>query len=120
LYIFRPGTKNSKSSILEVQYHSGVNEFNSNHQNAYAPFSHAFNLVDLGVSSSIFRGEGINTPTQDLEKEFEANDPRKAATIFPGFTDQATRQFVEYPFTIKYFDPVWTNPGKNMPIIRYA
>lgn len=119
-YIFHPNTKNCKESILEVQYRSGANTFNSNHQNVYSPFSHAFNLVDLNVPSSIFRGEGINTPTGDLMNEFEVNDLRKNASIYPGFTNQATNDFVEYPFTIKFFDPVWTNPGNNFAVIRYA
>ena len=120
LYVFHPNTKNSRSSILEVQYRAGVNAVNSNHQNVYTPFSHAFNLVDLGVPASIFRGSGINTPTVDLENVYESNDPRKDASIYPGFTNQATGEFVEYPFTIKYFDPNWTNPGSNLTIIRYA
>ncbi|GAP68838.1 starch-binding protein associating with outer membrane [Bacteroidales bacterium 6E] len=119
-FLFHPSTKNCHESVLEVQYLAGANAFNSNHQNVYAPFSHAFNLVDLGVASSIFRGEGINTPAIDLINEFEENDPRKAASIFPGFTNQATKEFVEYPFTLKFFDPNWTNPGKNFAIIRYA
>lgn len=119
-YIFHPSTKNCKSSILEVQYLNGSNAFNSNHQNVYTPFSHAFNLVDLGVPGSIFRGEGINTPTSDLLDEFEDADPRMDASIYPGFTNQATGEFVTYPFTIKYFDPNWTNPGNNISVIRYA
>lgn len=119
-FLFHQSTKNSKESILEVQYLAGANAFNSNHQNVYTPFSHAFNLVDMGVSASIFRGEGINTPTLDLLNEFEENDQRKGASIFPGFTNQATKEFVDYPFTIKFFDPNWTNPGKNFAIIRFA
>lgn len=119
-FLFLPNTKNSKETILEAQFKSGANSFNSNHQNVYSPFSHAFNLVDLGVSASIFRGEGINTPTNDLIEEYEQNDLRKDISIFNGFTNQATGDFVEYPFTIKFFDPLWTNPGKNFAIIRYA
>ncbi len=120
LYLFAPDTKNSKESILEVQYLAGTNAFNSGHQNAYSPFHHAFNLTDLGVPNSVFRGSGHNTPTPDLEAEYEEGDPRKDATIFPGYTNQATGEFFAYPFTIKYFDPNWTNPGKNLYVIRYA
>lgn len=52
--------------------------------------------------------------------EFEKEDLRKDASIYPGYTNQATQEFVEYPFTIKFFDPDWTNPGNNFAIIRYA
>jgi starch-binding outer membrane protein, SusD/RagB family len=119
-YLFAPATKNSKESILEVQYLAGTNAFNSGHQSEYAPFHHAFNLTDLGVPNSVFRGSGHNTPTPDLTAEYEEGDPRKDLTIFPGYTNQSTGEFVEYPFTIKYFDPNWTNPGKNLYVIRYA
>jgi len=119
-YIFAPGTKNSKASILEVQYLAGVNAHNSNHQNAYTPFHWSFNLSDIGGSTSTFRGGGINTPTADLANEFEDGDPRKEATFYPGYTDHSTGAFVDYPWTVKYFDPNWTNPGSNLPIIRYA
>lgn len=119
-YIFAPNTKNSKSSILEVQYLAGVNANNSNHQNVYTPFHWSFNLGDIGGPKNTFRGEGINTPTSDLANEFENGDPRKRATFFPGYTDHSTGKFIDYPWTVKYFDPNWTNPGKNLSILRYA
>jgi starch-binding outer membrane protein, SusD/RagB family len=119
-YLFAPGTKNCKESVLEVQFLAGTNAFNSNHQNTYTPFHHTFNLNDLGVPNSTFRGSGHNTPTPDLEAEYEEGDPRKEATIYPGYTHGVTGDFVEYPFTSKYFDPNWTNPGKNVYVIRYA
>src|SRR5699024_14085 len=28
--------------------------------------------------------------------------------------------FVDYPFTLKYFDSNWYNPGQNFEVIRYA
>ena len=120
LYIFHPDTKNCKSSILEVQYKSGPNAVNSSHQITYAPFSRSFNLVDLGVPLSSFAGRGESTPTQDLIDEFEVDDPRHEASIFPGFTDLDTDIFTEWPFTIKYFDPDYNNPGSNVKVIRYA
>jgi len=119
-YIFNPNTKNCKSSILEVQYKSGPNAVNSRHQANYAPFSRSFNLVDLGVPGSVFPGQGESTPTQDLIDEFEDGDLRLEASIYPGFTDQATGVYTEWPFTIKYFDPNYNNPGNNVKIIRYA
>jgi starch-binding outer membrane protein, SusD/RagB family len=117
LHIFAPGTKNSKSSILEAQYLAGPNAFNSNHQTAYAPYHHAFHLPGI---TAVFRGGGVNSPTADLVAEFEEGDPRQEVTVYPGYVNQGTGDFVEYPFTMKFFDPIWTNPGQNFEIIRYA
>lgn len=118
LHIFAPGTKNSKASVLEAQYLSGPNAVNSNHQTAFSPYNDAFNHPL--IEGSISRGNGINTPTKDLAAEFEDGDPRKDITIVPGFTSLATGTFIEYPFTLKFFDPEWFNPGQNFEIIRYA
>jgi starch-binding outer membrane protein, SusD/RagB family len=117
-YLFQPDTKNSRSSILEAQYMAGVNAFNSNHQLRYMPFHHAFTLP--GVPGATFRGDGVNTPSPDLEAEFEDGDPRKEIAIQPGYTDPSSGDFVEYPFTFKFFDPNWSSPGANFAIIRYA
>ncbi|MEG3656795.1 RagB/SusD family nutrient uptake outer membrane protein [Arenibacter palladensis] len=117
LFLFLPDTKNSKSSILEVQYLSGENAFNSSHQNAYAPWDFNFHLPG---QTRTFRGVGLNTPTKDLEEEFEDNDPRKEVSIYPGYTNLKTGDFVEYPFTMKFYDPDFENAGQNIEIIRYA
>lgn len=116
-HIFAPDTKNCKSSVLEVQYMAGENARNSNHQNEYAPYHVAFNLPG---TSGAFRGGGKNSPTDDLSDEFEEGDPRKEVSINPGYTNQNTGQFVEYPYTMKFYDPQWQNPGQNFEIIRYA
>lgn len=118
LYLFAPETKNCKASVLEVQYKAGANAVNANHQEAFSPYLDGFNhpLID----GTITRGNGINTPSDDLAAEFEPGDPRKAITVVPGFTSQATGTFVAYPFTLKYFHPNWFNPGQNFEIIRYA
>ena len=117
-FLFLPNTKNSKSSILEAQYMAGPNAANSSHQIAFAPYLDAFKhpLIDGTIS----RGNGINTPTDDLAAEFEDADPRKDITAVPGFTNPSTGDFVGYPFTLKYFDPNWFNAGQNVEIIRYA
>lgn len=116
-YLFAPGTKNSRSSILEAQYMAGPNAFNSNHQFAYSPYHHAFNLPDVDTP---FRGGGVNTPTDELAAEFETGDPRKEISIRPGYTNQATGEFVPYAHTLKFYDPQWQNTGQNFEIIRYA
>lgn len=116
-YIFAPETKNCKSSVLEAQYLAGPNAFNSNHQTEYTPYHHAFHLPGI---DDVFRGGGVNTPTDDMSAEFEDGDPRKEISICPGYINLSTGEFVDYPFTMKFFDPEWTNPGQNFEVIRYA
>lgn len=117
-YIFQPGTKNSKSSLLEIQYLAGENAVNSNHQLQYTPFHWAFHLPGMNET---FRGNGMNTPTQDLINEFEPNDSiRKRVSVYPGYLNLDTDQFIEYPYTMKFYDPNWRYPGQNFEIIRYA
>lgn len=70
-YLFLPDTKNSKASLLEAQYLGGENSVNSNHQSQYTPFHWAFHLPGMNET---FRGNGMNTPTQNLADEFEADD----------------------------------------------
>jgi starch-binding outer membrane protein, SusD/RagB family len=117
LFNFQPNTKNSKESVLEVQYLAGVNAANSNHQELYAPWHFAFHLPG---STENLLGQGFNTPTKDIFNEFEANDPRKAASVNPGFVNLTNNQSVDYPWTPKFYDPTWRNPGQNFEIIRYA
>lgn len=117
-YIFQPNTKNSKESILELQYLAGQNAVNSNHQQFYTPYHWSFHLPN---STENFRGNGMNTPTQDLINEFEEEDVvRKEISVYPGYLNLETGQFVDYPFTQKFYDPNWRYPGQNVEIIRYA
>lgn len=117
-YIFQPDTKNSKASLVEVQYLAGENAVNSNHQFLYTPYHWAFHLPDMNET---FRGGGMNTPTQNIINEFEPNDTiRKSVSVYPGYVNLDTEQFVEYPFTMKFYDPNWRYPGQNFEIIRYA
>jgi hypothetical protein len=118
LHIFQPDTKNSKESLVEVQYLTGQNNFNANHQTQYTPYHWAFHLPN---STETFRGEGMNTPTQDLIDEFEVNDEvRKEISVFPGYLNLSSGQFINYPFTQKFYDPNWRYPGQNVEVIRYA
>lgn len=117
LYIFDPKTKNCKSSVLEAQYLGGTNAMNTNHQSVYMPFYWDFHLPG---QTTTFRGGGMNTPTKDLNNEFESNDPRKGTSISPGYTIIGTTTYVTYPFTMKFYDPNWQYEGQNFEIIRYA
>lgn len=117
-YIFHPDTKNSKSSILEIQYLEGQNAVNSDHQQAYTPYQWSFHLPGINET---FRGGGRNTPTQDLVNEFEPQDTiRKIVSVYPGYVNLETGDFVDYPFTMKFYDPNWRYAGQNFEIIRYA
>lgn len=116
-YLFAQDTKNSKESILEAQYLAGENNVNSSHQELYAPWHFSFHLPE---SSIAFRGSGLNTPTESIINEYEANDQRKNLSLQEGFTDLQTGDFVDYPYTIKFYDSNYLYPGQNFEIIRYA
>jgi hypothetical protein len=119
-YLFQPDTKNSKSSIVEVQYKSGSNGFNSNHEANYRPFSHQFHF--RGVDETIQSGNGgENTPSENLINEFEnKNGVRRKISAALGFHTLDTDEFISWPHTLKFYDPEWKHPGQNVEIIRYA
>ncbi len=117
-FLFLPDTKNSRASILEIQYLEGQNAVNSNHQQEYTPYQWSFHLPDLNET---FRGGGRNTPTQDLVDEFEqADSVRRSVSVYPGYVNLESGEFVDYPFTMKFYDPNWRYAGQNFEIIRYA
>jgi hypothetical protein len=116
-YLFLSDTKNSKASILEAQYMSGINAANSDHQESFSPY--AEDWKHPLIEQAILRGTGFNIPTDDLSSAFEEGDPREEVTVVPGYVNLAG-SFIEYPFTLKYFDPDWYNAGQNFEIIRYA
>ena len=117
-HLFHPDTKNSRASVLEVQYLEGQNAVNSNHQEQYTPYQWSFHLPGINET---FRGGGRNTPTQDLVNEFELQDTvRQSISVYPGYVNLESGEFVEYPFTMKFYDPNWRYPGQNFEIIRYA
>ena len=116
-YLFAQDTKNSKESILEVQYLAGENNVNSSHQELYAPWHFSFHLPESTIA---FRGSGLNTPTESIITEYEENDNRKDLSLQEGFIDLQTGEFVDYPYTIKFYDSNYLYPGQNFEIIRYA
>lgn len=121
LYIFKSDTKNSKGSIVEVQYRSGTNGVNDHHQYWYKPFDAAFHVEGANQTARIGGEGGINTPTQDIINEFEPNDSiRLGISAAPGFYTLNSHEFVAYPYTRKFYDPDFRNAGHNFPIIRYA
>jgi hypothetical protein len=116
-YLFEAGTKNCKESVFEIQYLAGINNVNSEHQQAYTPFLHSFHLPGISATN---RGGGRNTPDPDIIAAYETGDPRKDITIIMGFTDESVGIWVDHPYTNKYYDPNWQNPGQNVEAIRYA
>ncbi|MGB3586893.1 MAG: RagB/SusD family nutrient uptake outer membrane protein, partial [Tunicatimonas sp.] len=117
-HLFHPDTKNSQASLLEVQYLEGQNAVNSDHQQAYTPYQWSFHLPGINET---FRGGGRNTPTQDLVDEFEALDTvRQIISVYPGYVNLESGEFVDYPFTMKFYDSNWRYAGQNFEIIRYA
>lgn len=117
-HLFQPETKNCKSSVLEIQYLAGENMVNSVHQTNYLPWHFAFHLPG---QTEVWRPLGMNTPTQDLMDEFEpADSVRKGISAVPGFENLETGDFVNYPYTMKFYDPNWRYPGQNFEVIRYA
>lgn len=118
LHNFQPLTKNSRESILELQFQAGQNAVNSNYQQLYTPYHWSFHLPG---STETFRGGGMNTPTNDLINEFESADTvRKNVTVYPGYVNLETGAFIEYPFTQKFYDPNWRYEGQNVELVRYA
>lgn len=117
-YLFAPTTKNCKESLLECQFLAGVSNPNSTHQTAHMPFLWSFHLPG---QTETFRGHGHCTPTKDLIAEFEPTDTiRKNVTVVEGFVDLESGKWEDYPFTMKFYDPNWRNPGNNFKILRYA
>lgn len=115
---FAPGTKNSKESVLELQFLAGQNAVNSNYQQTYTPYHWAFHLPG---STETFRGSGLNSPSPDLTNEFETADTvRKNISVYPGYVNLETGAFIKYPFTQKFYDPNWRYPGQNVELVRYA
>ena len=117
-YLFAPETKNCKESLLECQYLAGVSNPNSPHQTAFMPFMWSFHLPG---QTETFRGHGHCTPTKDLIAEFEPTDSiRKNVTVVEGYVDLESGNWEDYPFTMKFYDPNWRNPGNNFKVLRYA
>ena len=117
-YLFHQNTKNCKESIFEIQYLAGINQANSGHQDAYTPYYWSFHLPG---STQTFRGEGMNSPSADLIAEYEPDDPRKDISLQIGYWELGDNEiYVDYPFTMKFYDPNWQYPGQNFEAIRYA
>ena len=112
--LFTPANKNSRESIFEVQYKKGNILEGSNYANNYAP-------TNSGNSVIAFGGSGNNIPTADLEKSYEANDPRKNISLATGYTSTSGVRIDAY-YIKKYADPpvVVNDSEDNWYVLRYA
>lgn len=112
--LFKPANKNSKESIFEVQYKKGNIGEGSPYANAYAP-------VNSGNAVIAFGGNGNNIPTVDLEKSYEAGDPRKTVSMATSYTN-ASGSKVDAFYIKKYADPpiVSGDSEDNWYVLRYA
>lgn len=112
--LFKAANKNNKESIFEVQYKKGNIGEGSPFANAYAP-------INSGNSVILFGGNGNNIPTTDLEKSYEAGDPRKAVSMASSYTN-ASGVKVDVYYVRKYLDPpvVSGDADDNWYVLRYA
>lgn len=100
--VFAPTNHNSKESLFELQFKSGLDP---------CPWVHMFASSVLDKNP----GYGYNTPTQDLYDAFEAGDPRRDFTIAKDKNDLY--------YDIKFSDPNAspnTDANNNVPLMRYS
>ncbi|WPU94092.1 RagB/SusD family nutrient uptake outer membrane protein [Mucilaginibacter sabulilitoris] len=115
--LFGANVKNTKESVFEIQYLGG------SASNPYSPYWTAFAPVTNGVITKY--GGGINQVTDDLYNEYEANDPRRDASVETGYTD-AKGNFVKIKFPKKWEDRTAPTSGtqelsnNNFMVLRYA
>ncbi|QJD78782.1 RagB/SusD family nutrient uptake outer membrane protein [Spirosoma rhododendri] len=112
--LFTPANKNSRESIFEVQYKKGNIGEGSNYANTYAP-------TNSGSAVVAFGGGGNNIPTADLERSYEANDPRKAISMATSYTSTSGARVDAY-YIKKYLDPpvVVNDSEDDWYVLRYA
>jgi starch-binding outer membrane protein, SusD/RagB family len=116
---FHYQTKNNEESLLEAQYSNDPMAPNSNHHSIYK-VSALIGSNPIQYTSPPGRGAGMNIPTQDLIDEYETGDPRRDASIFFGWDDPNTGEWIDFTFIWKFYDPDFYNAGTNFTIIRYA
>lgn len=71
--------ENGPESVFEIQY---MEDPMSDYGNGDGFTRGTFSVILTRSRSSKFQGWGFNKPTQNLYNEYEANDPRRDATIY--------------------------------------
>lgn len=107
--------KNCAESIFEIQYIGAAGQPASPYFENYAPYE------NFAITA---HGGGLNQVSTTLYNNYEANDPRRDASINTGY-DTKTGTHVSALFENKWYDPVFINSGtyyygNNFIVYRYA
>lgn len=107
--------ENSAESIFEIQYTKGGLGVGSRYANAFAPKFSSPQVVSIGGAS------GFNSPTQDMEDAYEADDLRKDISLASGYYN-ANGEFVPDKYTKKFLDVPFADDDadNNWIVLRYA
>jgi starch-binding outer membrane protein, SusD/RagB family len=139
--VFNPTNKNSKESILEVQYQEGEGGQNSDFAWRMIPkCSNTEFLMGVGGSNTAGVSGGWCVPTQEMVDSYEKGDLRLNGSISVvegklnsevleasavveavGYTPKSGTDY--FYFVNKYFHPKYStasNTGDNFPIYRYS
>lgn len=137
--VFKTSNKNGKESVFEVQFKEGPERHYSNYLYYFLPKStNHVALIGLDNSENIKHG-GVNVPTPDLLRSYEAGDKRLEASVgvveghiqdddFISDRLVSPRNYqaqagVPYRYMcIKYMNPhsVLNQCGDDWPVFRYS
>jgi len=116
--LFDVTKKNSKESLFEVQYKKGSpnGATGSPWNNNFAPRFSDKEVVLVGDKG------GVNSPTGNMSKAYEAADPRKYISMKDGWKNAKTGAFENDKYVCKYYDVAisGTDNGNNWFEIRLA
>lgn len=139
--VFEPSNKNSKESILEVQYIAGEGGQHSDFAWRMIPkCSNNKFLMGISANNYAFTSGGWNVPTKEMIDSYEVGDKRLDASIAVAegtvvseqFTASAVKNPVGYTptsgkdyfyFVRKYYHPPYSQglqTGDNFPVYRYS
>ena len=139
--VFEPSNKNSKESILEVQYIAGEGGQHSDFAWRMIPKCSNNNfLMGISANNYAFTSGGWNVPTMEMIDSYESGDKRLDASIAVAegtvvseqFTASAVKNPVGYTptsgkdyfyFVRKYYHPPYSQglqTGDNFPVYRYS
>jgi hypothetical protein len=121
---FDPAKKNNIESVFSVQFNSGLETEASNYIFIFGPINGKKDLT--GYNGNL---GGNNIPTPSIYNAYEANDKRKAESIF--LYDNAGNSAYEeaaafggkLPLIRKFYHPPYERDGRaneNWPVYRYA
>lgn len=112
--VFGVSAENNSESIFEVQFKSGSNGEGSPFANQFAPIGSGTAVVSMGNPL------GQNIPTADMDKAYEPNDLRKAASMKTSYV--LAGKTVVHNYVVKYTGTPAANldSDNNWIVLRYA